>query len=503
MPLSQTMSGQLSPLHLSESDIAISVIIPLHDDRFQSKFIKAWTQNQTCADPLYEILIIGDSSHYQLEKEIRQWLRPHDQLWFESGHRSHRYHAAIQKARGSVLLITEDHCIPNKNCIQTVYEAFTGSTIAGLHLNCGHMNRSSLSELESEHVDRWSGCHEWNIFLARGTALRKEVYDRSPGLVAKYSFFAEPILGRHLFEMGCRFKTTDECLIRHVNSFSWEDFNSDISQITYGQCNYNADHPDCDYFSPTPGWTNRHRWHPATQKTLSQLARLATTTCFPRQGTFYFLKEWTKRPLLTVGRSALTRIIFDIQLFYLRIKCLRTLNNPELRRSQFAAYLNQVALNTGFHFQLDHGDEINEIDFKLENAPTLTAETLAHTASHAFYLLEKSESDTFTWSHSLACLWLQLSPGQWKVCITTASFFNLKNKDITFMWNGVRIRPQAIHPDQNEITLIVDSNESSNHTSTALSWAAYKRPKSSDTRKVGIPVTAIKFTAVDNANSAL
>lgn len=240
----------------------ISVIIPFDDSRGKPGHLDGWTREQTLDGSLFEVIALTDGRLGPgMEESIPQHLRPQDRhlLVHEEG-RFAMYAAGAEAARGSILFITEDHCVAEPGCLAAVKRHFETTSDSGVTVRWGHINNTDVAYME-ELVNRidarqWSQPDHWNKVRIRGFGVRRDAYRDVGGMEWKYQGFSEALLAAKLHAHGHRVGYTDEAGIFHINTESMAELEQSAWNYSWAECEYCQEHDTtfCEhYFSASTG----------------------------------------------------------------------------------------------------------------------------------------------------------------------------------------------------------------------------------------------------------
>ena len=241
----------------------ISVIVPFDDSRGKHKHLSGWTREQTLDGALYEVIALTDGRHgTEMDESIRQHLRPQDRhlVLGESGGRFAMYAAGAEAARGSILFITEDHCVAEPGCLAAVKHHFETTTDSGVTVKWGHINNTDVAYMEElvNHIDarQWSRPDHWNKVRIRGFGIRKEAYRDVGGFEWKYQGFSEALLAAKLHAQGHRIGYAGDAGVLHINTESMNELQESAWSYSWAECEYCQENENtfCEqYFSASTG----------------------------------------------------------------------------------------------------------------------------------------------------------------------------------------------------------------------------------------------------------
>ena len=241
----------------------ISVIVPFDDSRGKPKHLAGWTREQTLDGALYEVIALTDGRlGTEMDESIREHLRPQDRhLQLEkSATRFAMYAAGAEAARGSILFITEDHCVAEPGCLAVVKHHFETTTDSGVTVKWGHINNTDVAYMEElvNHIDarQWSRPDHWNKVRIRGFGIRKEAYRDVGGFEWKYQGFSEALLAAKLHAQGHRVGYAGDAGVLHINTESMYELQESAWSYSWAECEYCQENENtfCEqYFSASTG----------------------------------------------------------------------------------------------------------------------------------------------------------------------------------------------------------------------------------------------------------
>jgi hypothetical protein len=245
---------------------SISIIIPetFEDPRSDVTFFRAWVEQ--CCDAPFEIIVVAKPGRPGFEHAVRQVLRSCDQfIVSDLVHRIEGYTVGADAARGQWLFITENHVKPDARCLQEVVAYCGNNAIAAGVVNSVSMHRSKIGRAEGaafqRQVQESHRLHPERMPLAiRGFAIRRDIFFRSGGLIARYQTYAPMVLGFRMAQAGLKIRLIDQAYVQHSDCVTFGGFATEISDTTHGECLFAADRrPQLETPAAIP-WM-RGDWH--------------------------------------------------------------------------------------------------------------------------------------------------------------------------------------------------------------------------------------------------
>ncbi len=235
---------------MPDRDPLLSIIIPFAgDDRGSVSFLSSWTK-QTGVRPESFELIVGFQASAEKLQEVQKILRPNDTLFelpesddYVAGKEMPLYREGCLKAKGKFVLLTEDHVVASKGCLQTVIADLEKHPDSpGFVLNSGHINRNRFAKAEGNIYDQslraWYDPKSWDRIRQRGTVIRKDLLESVGGIPDRFGLFGELVLSLRLWKGGNLINLHPSAEIRHVNLCSLDHFSEEIRNFLAGEILY-------------------------------------------------------------------------------------------------------------------------------------------------------------------------------------------------------------------------------------------------------------------------
>src|SRR5262245_19633821 len=98
----------------------ISLVFPLTEERgLTVEALAAWI-GQTLSAEQFELIVVADERTH-LDPRIPSILRPHDRIVREAfANHAHQFDAAVRAGTGEYIFLTESHCLPAPDCLETM-----------------------------------------------------------------------------------------------------------------------------------------------------------------------------------------------------------------------------------------------------------------------------------------------------------------------------------------------------------------------------------------------
>lgn len=223
----------------------ISVIIPedFLDSRSDPEFLREWAA-QTCDPADYEIVLVMQQGVPQREDAARRYLRDSDTLLVcDLPNETAGYDIGARVARGRWLLISENHVLPESDCLEKIMaflEAHPDNPVmpGSTNVSSARVGRAEGVNFDRMLAEHWSQPGSWHRVHIRGFVIRTDDYFRAGGLPARYASFSPTLLAESLHSFGVEVNYLEDRVLRHVNSPTFAALNADIADTAEGQCRF-------------------------------------------------------------------------------------------------------------------------------------------------------------------------------------------------------------------------------------------------------------------------
>jgi hypothetical protein len=281
-----------------DSPLALTVVLPLIDDRdYGALALASWT-GQTLAAERFEIVAVTPRPGDRLARRARSLMRPHDRLEAAPGAAEMElYQAGARAARGELLLFTEAHCLAEPDAAEAVLRRFAepwtaaspragAAGPAAVQLAGEPLGSNAFAGFETRLLRDGLRAHPedaWRRVSLRGFAVRRAAWEAAGGFATGCGRLAEAILGVRLLRLGYRIDDCPEARVRHGNCSRARDLAAALRPHGRGQgawrerCEAGL---ESDFLPPLPDWSERAGWAPrlarhALRVRLGILARAA------------------------------------------------------------------------------------------------------------------------------------------------------------------------------------------------------------------------------------
>lgn len=302
----------------------ISIVIPFFDYRVDVSHFRSWTQKQSCLDNRFEVIVVSDGKDPAIEHEIQSVLRPHDSFLRDDSPNASpidRIQKGIGIAKGRLLLLTEDHTIAHRTCVEKVLEFIENGVHAVGFLRSDYTARNVIGHMEERLFQQFVPVNDslptWKRVQLRGFAILRELFLDYGGFPAEYNSFSANALGIVMEQMDVEIGLIRDAKVTHVNHYELRGMEEDAIYYFQGEVAYrlanSAEH--CESFigssiellerEAIERYFTRNndrrcqtmiQWRLFRAKSAFQLALLRWKLCFQHEETqfAYFQKMWSQ-----------------------------------------------------------------------------------------------------------------------------------------------------------------------------------------------------------------
>ena len=257
---------------------ALSVVVPLIDDRgLAETALASWT-SQTLESGTFEIVAVAGVSPSGLGEGARSLLRSHDRLLdVEGGGEMDLYQAGAEAARSDVLLFTEAHCVAEPGTVESVVRHFRESSADATILGGVPLASNATARFETRLFEEGIRDHPtdaWRRVALRGFAVRREAWVEAGGFETACGRLAESILAVRLERLGRRIDACPAARIHHGNCSRLRDLAAALRPHGRGQAVWRERCEaglEADFLPRLPDWSERARWEPRLARHASGL----------------------------------------------------------------------------------------------------------------------------------------------------------------------------------------------------------------------------------------
>jgi hypothetical protein len=484
-----------------QQDLDVAVVIPLEDPRGDIvEHLRTWADGQRHPRERYQLAVAGNGEHPDFEREVSDLLAPHDAFASSPGaSMTGLYAAGAEAARARVLIFTEAHCLADPDCVAAVADGFAADPdLAGAKLNF----RQSASSPHGKLVEQWlDGVLEtweregWPRFHATGVAIRADALERTGGVDPQLNIYAFSYISARLHQLGARVERLEGARLTHMLEDDPEHSMEASRDFAYGECLMRARDPEfCErYFGPAGLWSRRHVYRPEVARPM--VAALTTAVRRDRKDASWLGRELAARlPARVAG--ARPRRTWERAAAGWHIRLSGSPLVPAKRRERnFVSSQNRIAA----FVQLSPGLDENGLP-PAAAAGRLGAEGFDGILVGA-HSLERNGERRFRWSESVSLV--RVSPeGDSVLRLRTGG---LRGHPLDYLHgayvDGEPLPGELVGGDNEtlEIRLPAGLAGAVAHSGVVLICRPLvpSREGSSDTRRLGIPITEVELSPAE------
>ena len=466
---------------MSTSSPRISVLITYGDPRQHPDHVATWTRDQTLPADRFEVLVVANRDSPHLDA-IRTHLRPTDRLILRDGEERYQmYPAAVELARGDLLLFTEDHCLARARCLEVVVEHFERCQPDAASLAWGNINRSATAIMDDRASVIAFENSPWNRVHFRAFVIRKSVLQEAGGFPGAYGPFGESILAGKLHQAGRRIDLIEEPCVDHINAITFRSIFDDAYRTILGECEYITSHDRdfCDaYFNSAELIA---RYVPVIPGEVSAVAHALRQTLAQKRYLEARLLFREYRGLLArkVKGSWFARLAARWGLVAARLRFALGAVHDGLRFRGFWDYWRAAV-------------DCARADFFAQTPPDRPAPGDFAVGLHRF---ESHQGIAFRWSPPVFTAPLQLDSGDHEIAIDTAAFRgDARSLPVWFFWNGTIVPQSRIRSDSRWIRVTLASEDPVRTQRLTVVTSPLDAPN--DPRRLGLPIAQFVVTGI-------
>jgi hypothetical protein len=491
--------------------IDFSVIVTLRDDRGHlEECISSWTQRQTFSRHRFEVIGLSSKREAGAATTIVPLLGVSDRvLQHDTDNELLLYDLGARQARGTWLVFTEAHCAAEAGCLAQLFaflkvhqEIYIGACIrTAPDGNCDPL-ASAEGRWYREGFTQWSQEDDWRKVTIRGTAIRRDVYERIGGFRSEFGCFAESLLAADLHAGGYRLGYAEQAAVRHYNSTNIRDFLTYICEYRTGEAAYqlgSESEQARHYFEVPQGWRDASAADRrlALRCAVQSLAQAAVHPLEP--GAFSLALSmievlWHQGWDAAFGRRHELFKAFVAQV-WARLCFAMPGPDPEKNYQRFCQLLEATGQLARVRALLRRPAHSIERGAPETSAPKCRIGTAPSGCLVGFHALETFKGQPFRWSSPLALIRLEMKPTDHEVCIDTGGIAGPAPRRLKIYLNGHQLRPTA--PWQaGKLRLFAMRHHFLKKGYQKLVLTSEREPirGSSELRALGIPLLSINFT---------
>jgi len=499
----------------SPGELDLSIVLTLMDDRGRTaECVSSWTQAQTFPRDRYEVILVASGREPEVEARARPALTARDHmLRYAGANELALHHFGAQRSHGKWLLFTEAHCAARPDCLAELmaYLLQRQGQIDGAcirTLSDGNCNRVARLEERwyNEGFAGWSREDDWRKVTIRGTAVRRDAYEKVGGFKSEFGCFGEIFLAAELDTAGYRLGYVPTAAVKHYNGTDLDEVLSYIRDYRAGEVLCQSQYSNAafeGYFGWSRGWVDADRAYGRLGLRCAALSLRQAIVHPLRQGSPAMARAmlavvaqrgWDA---LTRGRAALLRPAVAYA-WWRALFAWPWLGDDERYRRycRLWAATGDLARQRAL---LRQGSVVRTQDGK--TPPTLEYRPgLGPSANFiGFHARENFNGQPFRWSGCLALVRVCLPRGNYDVTIDTDGLRDCHRPGtVECFLNGRRL-PRRRAQTTSEITFHADpaTLNAGNEQCLILTSGRLRTAGSAERRALGIPIFAITFVRVE------
>ena len=241
------------------------MLLPLQDERETAlASFGAWL-DQSVDPSTYEIIVLAPGEDPEMEDEVRPLLRDQDRWIARPGRDEYElFDIGADAARGEYLFLTEAHCVPDRDCVETMLEELERTEADGIRGESVPDARGPLGELELEMFDeaqkREEDPEHWRKVLIHSLALRRAAFLEAGGTPSRYGDFCTWVLAISLHRNRMRMAYSPRPRVSHTYDGDLEHVAPFIRSFRRGEVLYRSERPveeQNGYLEWVPEWERR------------------------------------------------------------------------------------------------------------------------------------------------------------------------------------------------------------------------------------------------------
>ena len=495
----------------------VSVIIALPDHLgLAIACVESVVRRQTYPRDSFEVIVVTDGSDSVLDSRVKELLGPGDRMICHATTNLHLlYNLGAREAKGTLLFITEPHCIAEPECLEELVNFFAthdddGASCRSVSIHPPNGWARMEERFHETYLRMFSRQDDWRKVHLRGFAIYRDIYLQEGGFEHTFGRFSEWVLAARLHSRGRQLGYAARAAVRHPFTTTSRQLFASVRDFTRGECAYRAISPPeyCErYFGHAPEWAQREAIRPSIARSAFRASWRSLWQSALGRGGCSMVRAQVKAlcqllPVAFLGpRWRLFGAAWSLRTAIARSTVWR-FNDRKLYRAYCDVYDRMVRYSR-IEFIAEH---------LASNAPD-PPEAFAYRLSGVqeewlvgFHAVERWEDEAFRWSGPVSLVRLRVPKGAYDVMIETRSlrqapvplclglFFNRhKVSSSSLQWNdgllSFRIDSFMFDPSP-EQRLIFTCNP-------LRPW----KIGVPDRRELGLPIFSIAFTRTAEAVS--
>ncbi len=500
--------------HQAQPDVSVIVALPDHRG-LAIECVESLVRGQTYPRDQYEVIVVSDGSDPVLERQVKAILGPQDRMLSRATtNESLLYDLGAREARGTLLFITEPHCIAEPECLEELVTFFATHDYDGACCRSVGDSPNVMARMEERFFESgfqaFSRKGDWRKVMWRGFAIHREIFLEEGGFEYDFDRFAEHALAARLHSRGRRLGYAAGATVHHRYTTNLAQLFPFVRNFSRGECAYRMSHPRdyCErYFGHAEEWAEREAFRPELARALCQASWLSLRQGLKggnralAQSQAQALGRWL--PVALLGpRWPLVQARWRLWLAVARSWLWRW-REERLYRAYQDAYARMVRVSR-LEFISEH------LAASVPDPPTAASYRPAEVGEEwlvGFHAVERWGGETFRWSGPVGLIRLGLPRGTYVVHLETRGlrqapvplhlrvFFNRHQlPPVALRWQGgtltFRLEPAMFAPGPEQHLVL---------TCNPLRPWTMGVP---DRRELGLPIFSIDFAPITEARIA-
>jgi hypothetical protein len=486
----------------------LSIVFALECARSEDPLegVIAWARGQTCERHRYELIVASNGQHSDWERRLPEILTPLDRHVGPLPGLSDGalIDAGVRAARGRWIHLCEAHTIPEPDCAEEILAYVASHDVPGAVANAGTRGDGPIERAEARYYREVVGSRMRSAtppLAARGVTLRADLLAKAGGVPAGYSIFYEKALEAQLRELGVVLGFAERARFAHLEQDTLAGHREDVAIYVGGEHDYRRDLGDafCDrHFGRPEIWAERIGYRrPFARlraRALAQASGRALRAGHPSAAA-RAAREAAREAVraATGARGEIAAAALATGLAELRFRLAQT---DERRHPHFLAVKRHA---TRLARLRDVGREARERG--LTDPPPRVAFDACEMGDDelvGFHDRERREALDFRWSTPACVLRLALAPGDWDAAIVTGGLRgDLADAGLVVRFNDATVPARELRLEGDEIRFPLRRAAFAPGREQRLTLACAPvavPPGSEERRRLGLPVSALRFT---------
>src|SRR4051794_16356518 len=456
------------------------------------------------------MVLVADGRHPEAERRVAELLEPQDTITYARDvdgrdnfyEGAGLYDAGAAAAAAPWLVLTENHCEADPNCLAAAAAAIEADPEGGAftfdhgHLCANEVARMSarwFREVYAEWDKKQGG---WTRLNAVGCAIERKAYLDAGGMPTPYGLFSVVLLAARLYEQGRKVRHADGALVHHQHEERMRDHHLHSADHTRGEFDARADLDPAfseRYLGWEAAWARKLRYRPAVARRLAAaLARETARASIRRRRDL----PWLVRELV----GLLPEAILGPRPYTLKEHVAFLWNEqmaehvPFPRSWRWRSYLrgqDRVVRLTQLRWIQDRQGA--PMDAPLRE-PHIPAEALDSGGLVGAYGLERQNGSSYPWTEAGSPVRGSAASARTQVAIDTGGLRGSPLQAVSGVYvGGRRVPPARLEEEGGRLVVPLPGTESDE----PLDVAVLTRPHpaaSGDGRRLGLPVFSVDLS---------